>query len=175
MTGLSLKVFNEDMIGLAWKFHVSPNSCENHDYYESYLKYYALGDKKKGMGVTHVFLADDGNEICGYVTLRATSLSSAGEDGKHLVAPAIEIAELAVDENYERQKIGTMLLNAAIAFAAELRENSIGVEYVVVCADPDAVQFYERYFDKLSDVYEYLHDGWNNEACVPMYMKLPEE
>ena len=168
------KLFCQELAGLAWKFHVNPNSCDNPDYYDSYIRFSAIGDQKMGVGVTHVMVDVEKDRLAGFVTLRATSLVSEGENGKKYVEPSLEIAELAVDADYERQGIGKTLIAIAEATADELRQAYIGIRHIVVCADSSAVGFYRRFnFGKLSELYEVLHDGWNDN-CEPLYITLEE-
>lgn len=170
---ISHKVMSKDCAGLAWEFHVSPASCDNPAHYEQYIRLSAVSDRSEGMGTTHIFVDDEANEMMGYVTLRATSLISENERGNRIVHPALEIAELAVAEKYERLGVGTHLVRLAILVASDLRENLIGFRYVVLCADPKAVGFYEKQkFGKVRDVYEVLRDG-SNDNCEAMFLQLP--
>ncbi len=176
---LTHALMSQKYAGLAWGFHVSPDSCDNPAYYETYLRLCAVDDHIHGMGVTHLVVDcdDDGNAkaIAGFVTLRATSLISTDKDGVKIVHPSLEIAELAVSKDYERRGIGSTLVNLAIYIADELRNGLLGIKYVVLCADPQAVDFYEKKMDfgKIGELYETLHDGWNNRY-EPMYITLPD-
>lgn len=167
-----------DYVGLAWKFHVSPYSCEKPSHYEEYLRFCAIDDYKNGRGVTHLII--DINEsgekaIAGFVTLRATSLISKSENDMPVVHSSIEIAELAVSEKYERRGVGSALVSLAICVADELRAEKLGIKYVVLCADPQAISFYhdKHDFEKIGDLYETPREGWN-ENCEAMYITLPE-
>lgn len=179
--GFVFKKMSEKYAGLAWKFHVSPDSCDNHEHYETFLRLNALSEQASGRGVTHILIeTDEGNEtvsdtsrIAGFITLRATSLAYTC-DGKSYVKPSLEIAELAVDMDYERRGIGSKLVDVAIYIASQLNEQFIGIQNVVLCADPKAVGFYENPkvgFGKLEDFYDVLRDGWNDN-CTPMYINL---
>ncbi len=160
--------------GLAWGFHVSPASCKHPEYYSEYIRFNAIGDQKKGLGVTHLLVEEASDRIAGYITLRATSLISEDEDGHKIVQPSLEVAELAVDVDFERKGVGSLLIGFAIDKADELRRSVLGIRHIVVCADPDAIGFYKKMgLDELSNVYEVLHDGWN-DRCKPMYITLPE-
>lgn len=171
------KLLSRDNVGLAWNFHVSPNSCVNPEYYDNYIRLSATSDYIKGMGVTHLLVDETaGGEkiLAGYVTLRSTSLISDGSDGKKIVQPALEIAELAVHKDYERTGIGTGLISIAITEADSLRRKYIGIRHILVCADPSAIGFYEKFgFVKIASLYDVLHDGWNNH-CEPLFITLPE-
>lgn len=165
---------NKDNQGLAWNFHVSPDSCANPTYYDNYIRYSATGDYQTGMGVTHLLIDKDAGVLAGYVTLRSTSLISTIDDVKR-VQPAVEIAELAVHEDYKRLGIGTELLNIAVAKVDWMRETELGIKRMVVCSDPSAVEFYKKFgFVDLSAIYEVLHDGWNDN-CDPLILTLPEQ
>lgn len=174
----SFERMSTEYAGLAWKFHVSPDSCENPGHYEEYLRLCAIGDYRTGMGVTHLIIDKDetGAEIAiaGFITLRATSLVSTSETGVKIVHPALEIAELAVDKEYERKGVGSKLVDTAIFIADRLRNSFLGIKYVVLCADPKAIGFYEKMnFGKIGDLYEALREGWNDH-CEPMYITFPE-
>lgn len=174
----SYELMSGKFMGLAWKFHVSPDSCDNPDYYEQYLRLCSISDYKSGMGITHLIVDTDneGNAvaIAGFVTLRATSLVNTDGNGVKIVHPSLEIAELAVNKDYERKGIGTKLVDTAIFIADKLRASFLGIKYVVLCADPKAIGFYEKMdFGKIGDLYEALREGWNNN-CEPMYITLPE-
>lgn len=175
----ALKKMSTDYMGLAWNFHVSPDSCNNPSHYENFLRLSALSEQAAGRGVTHVLLELNDTQPCeiiGFVTLRATSLVETCNDHSY-VKPALEIAELAVDQEYERQGFGSMLVDFSIYIASHLNEKFIGIQNVVLCADPQAVEFYakpEIGFGRLEDFYEVLHDGWNDD-CTPMYIKLPSD
>ncbi len=170
------EVVHSENIGLAWNFRVNPSSCENPEHYENYIKYCALADKQSGLNVTHLFIDKDetGEELlCGYVTLKATALIRE-DDGVKLGFPALEISELAVDERFERLGLGTTMVMFAIVFAAALREKSLGIQYVTLCADPKAVTFYEREvfgFAKIRDYDDIPREGWN-KTCTPMFVKI---
>ena len=153
----SEELFNKDYVGLAWTFQVSPDSCNNPDYYTQYIRFNALSNHIKGMGVTHILIDTAKQNIAGFITLRATSLVSEGTDKIKLVEPAIEIAELAVDAKYERQGIGSALIGIAIDVSDELRKKVIGIRHIVVCADKSAIEFYKKLgFGELSSLYEVL-------------------
>ena len=178
--GLVLKKMSKEYAGLAWKFCVSSDSCENHGHYEQFIRLNAISEQASGRGVTHVLVdtKNDTNEISndshivGFITLRATSLVDE-RNGNRYVKPALEIAELAVDQKYERNGFGSQLVDAAIYIATKLNDQFVGIQNIVLCADPSAVGFYEKPaigFGKLKDYYA-LHDDWNDN-CIPMYIKL---
>ena len=156
-------------------FKVNPESCENPTHYEEYLIYNALNDIDDGKGLTYLFLDenDDNHEqrIMGFVTLKASSLIKEGEL-KKLGEPALEISELAVDVNYERQGIGSKIIAYVIDIAKELNKTQLGIRYLLLCADRSAVGFYEKVgFKKQNSCYEIPRENWN-QKCVPMGMKL---
>ena len=166
----------EKHMGLAWNFRVSPNSCGNHEHYENYIRLCAASDKAIGLGTTHVFIKEaDGVEyLAGFITLRASSLVT-DNDGVLQGRPALEIAELAVDERFAGQHIGRVLVEFAVSMADSLNAASIGVRYVVVCSDPQSCGFYERcHFSALDALSAVPRENWNN-TCIPMYAQLPSQ
>ena len=161
-------------MGLAWDFHVSPDSCGNHTHYEDYIRLCAATDKASGLGTTHVFIKEaDGKEyLTGFITLRASSLIVEC-DGTLQGRPALEISELAVDERFAGQRIGRLLVELAIAMADGNNEATAGVRYIVVCSDPQSCGFYEHCrFSSLGALGTIPRENWNS-SCVPMYMQLP--
>lgn len=164
----------EKHIGLAWGFHVSPNSCGNHFHYEQYIQLCAATDHSLGLGTTHVFISElDGKEyLAGFITLRASALIESN-NGSVQGKPALEIAELAVDERFAGRHIGSLLVSFAIANADSLNNSMLGIRYVVVCSDPQSSGFYEKCkFQMLNNIGDIPRESWN-DSCVPMYMQLP--
>ena len=51
-----IRLFDENDIGLAWKFQVNPSSCGNHEHYEEYIRLIAFDDRRRGKGVTYIFI-----------------------------------------------------------------------------------------------------------------------
>ena len=172
---MRVEVLSKTNIGLAWNFHVSPKSCDNPEHYERFLRLSAISEYQSGRGITRVMIDDDGDEsrIVGFMTLRATSLIDYTGDNLY-VAPSIEIAELAIDEQYERQGYGRKLVDTSILIASLVNKMFIGAKYLMLCSDPCSVDFYIKCgFGLLQDYYNVLHDGWNDN-CTPMFMRIPE-
>lgn len=167
-------LLKSEHMGLAWRFDVSPYSCDNPIYYKQYITLCALDDFRTGTSLTHVFIDEQSDKMAGYISLRASSLISESETGSMLVHPALEIAELAVDKGYEGKGVGREMFNFAVATADSLRMEHLGIKYIAVCADPKAVGFYKKLgFEPVGSLYKIPRDGWN-EKCTPMYIALPE-
>jgi len=168
------ELLTKENAGLAWSFHVSPSSCEGPDNYDSFLRFSAVTDYIAGMGTTHVMVDEEANRIAGYVTLRATALIGEGERGTKVMSPALEIAMLAVDKDYERKQIGSFLISQVLVIAEQLKKELVGIKHIVVCADPKSTAFYEKKnFQPLTAIYEALHDGFNDN-CIPYFITLQE-
>ena len=173
-----MDLMSSDYIELAEKFRVNPKHCDNPEHYRNYIWQESISDQKQGMGVTHVFV-DENEEtkekkIAGYITLRSSSLIMDTGESYKLGYPALEISELAVDQNYERQNLGTDMVKFAISEALNLNEKEIGIQYVILCADPKAVGFYSKKkvgFKKLP-IYQQIPRENRNKNCTPMYLKV---
>lgn len=174
---ISIERYNNEHTGLAWEFCVSPDSCNNPEYYEEYLRCCALSDRTSGHGITYVLLEKDGDRnkaIAGYVSVRAASLISKDENGRSIGAPALEIAELAVSKDYKGNGYGKALVNKAIVLADELRRDYLSIKHIVLYSDPSSIDFYKKNgFVEVGDLYEIPHENWNAD-CEPMYLTLPD-
>lgn len=173
MTTDSIELFSSSLSGLAWKFQVNPSSCGNHEHYETYIRLIAVSDQQSGKGTTHVFIrrTETTEQILGYITLRATSYTQIIENTVY-GNPALEIFELAVCEGAERNHIGSALVKFALATALDLNEHTLGIQYVTLCADRQAVPFYEKLgFGRLDEQGEIPREQWNTD-CVPMFLRL---
>jgi len=169
-----------DYVGLARNFHVNPTSCKNPEHYQSYITYDSISDQHSGNGTTHILLETNSGKptnILGYITLRASSFLMDDGEGHELGDGALEISELSVNQDFERQGIGAYLVRSAIVEAAELNSKCLGIKYVLVCADPAAEGFYSNSklgFKRISDYYK-MHtipfENWNT-GCIPMAIKL---
>ena len=167
---LRFEVVNSSTGGLARNFRVNPDSCDNHGFYEQYLMWMAYGDLTTGANTTHILLDEDSEEIVGFVTLRATSVLSEGEVTKG--TPALEISVLAVNQKYEGLGFGRTLIDFSIHEAEFLHRNILGVENIVLMADPKSVGFYEKCgFHEIDHYTKVPQEMWN-KTCVPMILRL---
>lgn len=171
-------LMSNDYMELARSFKVNPKHCENPEHYQNYICQDSILDHKQGMGVTHVFIDEKGilqeRKLAGYVTLRSSSLIMDTDGEYKLGYPALEISELAVDSNYERMNLGTDMVKFAINEATELNEETVGVQYVILCAEPQSVGFYAN--DNLGfkelPTYKQIPREYRNKDCVPMVLKV---
>ena len=167
---VSLSIYDNSYIDLARKFEVDPSSCDNPIHYNEFLMYNADLDYNKGLGVTYILVDDDKDAIIAYMTLKASALTYSDGNDKILGKPAVEIAELAVSKNYKGQGYGRELVEYAIAKIHELKE-IIGVQYLVLCADPMAAGFYEHLKIQKLTSNDIPREDWNKN-CIPMGKKI---
>ena len=169
------EVFSKDIAGLAGSFTVNPDSCENSDYYSQFLCYSALSEQTAGRSTTHVFIDDEQHKIMGFISLRANAILSIEDNGTILGDPALEISVLAVAQEYEGRGVGTTLVDFVLSEAAHLHEMHMGVQNIVLAADPKAIGFYVKNdFQEMSREAFEKHlpkENWN-QNCVPMRMEL---
>lgn len=159
-------------LGLASKFEVNPDSCGNAAHFKEYLMYSAITDNISGIAKTHIILNEDRSEILGFISLKATSLLEDSGEQYITGSPALEIYQLAVNKNHTGQSIGTKLVYFAIATAQMLNKSHLGIKYILLAADAQAVGFYEKFgFGKLEDYYQ-IPKYHENSNCVPMFMQL---
>lgn len=168
---------SSDYAEIARNFKVNPKHCDNPGHYESFIRQDCFTDHKQGMGVTHVFVDEDEETgeklIAGYITLRCSSLIMESGENYKLGYPALEIAELAVDQNYERIGLGTDMVKFAINEAIELNTSIIGIQYVILCADIAAIDFYNKKLGFTSiGQYKEIPREHRNSTCEPMMLKI---
>jgi ribosomal protein S18 acetylase RimI-like enzyme len=153
--------------------------CKNPEHYNSFIKYQAMADEEQGLGVTYLYIYQDDDtrveKLAGYITIRMSCLIKDDLDSKHKHGfPALEIAELAVDEEFAGQGVGQDMVMDAINMANEINEMS-SIKYIVLCADPSAVSFYKQSplnFFNINDSYESIPREYANQDCIPMCLKL---
>lgn len=169
-------IMSAEYMDAAKRFNVNEDSCKNPDHYNTYIWQDAITDQNTGMGVTHVFVDEEADlDIAGYITLRASSLIKEMGGSHKYGFPALEIAELAVSKKYEGSGIGRSMVQFAIAMACDLNQSFMSCMYVLVCADPDAVDFYRHLnFNDIRPMIEAIpREHWNLN-CVPMLMKITQ-
>jgi GNAT superfamily N-acetyltransferase len=138
-----------------------------------FRKFAAQNQFRLHIGTTYVAVSED--EIIGFVTLAATSISinklpaRARKRLPKYPLPALRVARLAVDKSAQGRGIGKQLLRAAFRIAHEMAERA-GCIGVVVDAKKDAVPFYERYgFNPLEVIAGHLGD---RPSLLPMFLPL---
>jgi len=143
-----------------------------------YLCYNAHIDKAKGLGTTHVLIGENeeiyNKIIIGFFVLRNTSFVTDRENGKLIGEPALEISEFAVHKVFERQHMGTKMISAIITMAKDFNSKFSGIKYLVLCAVPDAIEFYEKLNFKRLDNYGHIPTEQWSQDCTPMYMIIHE-
>lgn len=169
-------IINKENIGLAEKFSVNPCYCTNNDFYKDYLHFSAIHDLNTGNTVTHVFIDEDAQRIMGYISLRSNSIISKNNEGNIVGKPALEISVLAVDKDYERRGVGTLLMSKAIEIASVLHREYAGIKYLVLTADAKAVGFYKKMdFHPIETQWEQIPAESFSSDCIPMCRDLQFE
>ena len=167
---IQIELVGPNIAGLAEDFHVNPDSCDNPEFYETYLKWISYSDLSAGENTTHLLTDKDSGDIIGFIALRATSMIS--DEATMKGTPALEISVLAVNQKYEHMGYGKNLVDLAIMYATDLHEHWIGVHDIVLMADHKAVDFYKRLkFRVLEDYMNIPKLNWN-KTCVPMVLRL---
>ena len=128
----------------------------------------ALQDHLNLYSITQVVKYE--GEIAGFFTLIADnitlkSLPGAAYSGYHYdKLPAVKIARLATDEQYERRGIGQTMLMVIFSIIHHVSQY-IGCRVVTVDAKSDAVGFYKKF--GFREVTSKRHDDY-----VPLYIDI---
>jgi predicted N-acetyltransferase YhbS len=127
------------------------------------------------IGTTYVAL--EGREVCGYVTVAAGSLeiddlpAPARRKLPSYPLPILRVARLAVDAGFQGGGVGRELLRFALGLASRMRTD-YGCVGVVVDARPSAVPFYSRFGFVPLEASEGLSEA--RPAPVPMFLSARE-
>ena len=126
------------------------------DALNDFLSRYAKKNDELGIGKTFVAL-DENNQIAGYFTLATAQLSynEIPEDYKRKLPkypiPALRIARLAVNKNFQGKGVGRWLLKQAFIKIIQVSEVT-GLHVIIVDAKESSKTFYEYYgFKKIMD------------------------
>ena len=142
------------------------------DELNDYIWYQAKDQQLEGAAVTYLAAYD--NQTVGFTSLTMSSLQIGYVSRWHLPRktysqfPALLIARLATDYEYQHQGVGTTLCQFAIAKAIEHR-NGLGCQFVILNAKPNSIRFYE----KLG--FETCAGQSASRRNIFMYFKLPPE
>ena len=124
---------------------------------DSWLLDHALNALNRGTAVTYVTMDENGS-LAGFYSLSANSVSRSDVHGGWLARntpeqiPVILLGMLAIDERYQGQGLGALLLKDAVEHALAASAQLGARALVVDPLDDDATGFYEHYgFKHLKD------------------------
>lgn len=116
---------------------------------DNFLIRHALVNDRRGLGRTYVAIAEEADQVLGYVALCSNSVhfeNVPAENMPQYPIPAILIARLAVAKAAQGIGVGTDLMLMALRLAVEIADR-IGVFAVTVDAiSEDAKVFYQKRF-----------------------------
>lgn len=148
----------------------------NADLDRFFARYAGQNQFRHHIGTTYVAV-DTPGAIAGFATVSASELAPAAmptTKRRHLPRyplPVLRVARLAVDEAFQGQGVGSLLLRAVLALAARMA-GDVGCIGVVVDAKPDAVAFYEKLgFVRLDVVAGELGD---RPQPLPMFLEIDQ-
>ena len=125
------------------------------------------------IGITYI--ATDEEHVVGYVTVAAGSIETTElPEGSKLPPnyplPILRLGRLAVDQRYQGQGIGKLLLRYVFGLALQQKEH-LGCVGIIVDAKPEAIPFYQKYgFQALDRPIEGEIRG--HPAPVPMFLSI---
>ncbi len=119
---------------------------------DRYFRQQASQDLQRNLAAVFVLRDTTSELVIGYYTLNATSLESTGLPPavttrlpRYPVLPAVLLGRLAVDERYQGQGFGELLLVDALRRSLATSEQIAAMAVVVDAKDDAARGFYERY------------------------------
>lgn len=113
-----------------------------------FLSTEALVEQLAGLNTTTLLYLDD--SLAAYISLCADTITLADEEQEetkmpYATIPAIKVARLAIDKNFQKQGVGKFLLQYAIYRALEVRNNYCGVKFLTVDCFLHRVSYYENF------------------------------
>lgn len=122
---------------------------------DNYIMKQAKQDMKRRLSVVFVLTANDNDKkVIGYYTLSSDGIDKQDvpDEVQNKMPPSYNnlpvtlLGRLAVDQNYQGQKLGQKLLIDALKRSSYLSKSSIGsIAVVVDPLDDDAISFYQQY------------------------------
>lgn len=173
MSDREIKPLTEEYIPLLSDFYAEVK--DGYDYFRDYLVNNGLLDNKQGIAKSYVYIETIGDckKILGFYAVRSSSLIfDIIDGGKKIGEPALEIYELAVHNDYQRQNIGYEMMQNIFAMAYNLNRGFLGVKHLVVCAKETAVDFYKKFEMKEIPGYQSIPRTSDNKGCVGMSVRL---
>lgn len=129
---------------------------------DDWLRKYALPSHRLAGAKTYVTRQSGSNVVRGYYSLAAASIEFSKVPrrvrkglGRYPI-PAILLARLAVESQYQGKRVGESLLFDALERALGAADVIAARVFLVVALDEDARAFYERYDFERSPVDEFL-------------------
>lgn len=125
---------------------------------DTYFSKYVSQDVKRGLAKCYVMIDKEVSKIVGYYTLSSLSIPLSDVPPERVkkgipypILPAALIGRLAIDNNYQNQGFGKILIADAIN---KIRTNNLASAVLVVDAkNDDAISFYEKLgFIKFKDI-----------------------
>lgn len=116
-----------------------------------WLRSVARQHQNKGLSKTFVAtLENQSTQICAYYAMTLTevntqSLTEPRRKTLPLKIPGVRLGRLAVDQRFQRKRLGELMLMDAIERVRRIREHAGVVGLFVDAIDASAAQFYARY------------------------------
>ena len=115
---------------------------------DDFLKKEALVEQNKGLSTTHLLIDKDNNKLIGFISLCNDCLSlDIDEKNKmnmpYLTIPAVKIARLGIDNNYQGQSLGKFLIGYSTILISHIKKYS-GVTMVTLDCYKDKIAYYQK-------------------------------
>jgi len=118
---------------------------------DEYLKRYANQDLERGVSMPYVLTKGDDSDIIGYYTLSNYLVdvenfpADVGSGLPYAQIPATLLGRLAVDQQYQGDRLGKTLLLNALKRSYEAAEDIASFSVVVEATNEEAQEFYLHY------------------------------
>ncbi|MGZ6502008.1 MAG: GNAT family N-acetyltransferase, partial [Tumebacillaceae bacterium] len=158
------------------EFHqqVVEGFCSGYVVFDHFLKDRATQEQAHNISQTHAMFYE--NELIGYYTMSCSKVIVEHKEaqdiygqGDKVSVPALEIPFLAVDRNWQKKGIGTLILDQIINEAMRLADKA-GCRYIILHAVREEwlIRWYERNGFEARDFSP--GDVWN----LPMLFRIPK-
>ncbi|WP_168188949.1 GNAT family N-acetyltransferase [Thiomicrorhabdus sediminis] len=125
--------------------------------------------------ISKTYVAEIGRKVIGFISLTCTEIKfedDVADDSGHPVnnfqsKPAVKITRLAVDQRYQRQGIGQILLAQSFSLVVDTIRETVGCRFLVLDARKDKIDWYQSFGFELVGTHENMM-----RECPIMFLDL---
>ncbi len=153
--------------------------CSGNELIDDFFKNQAASSIRE---VTYLFYDPERRKAAACVSVSCSSLPVVSSDVYTDTVPAVEITNLALDENYQKLHMADdpslgyfsdSVLNYMVSVVNDFSSDYCGATHIILYSTPQAIHFYERNgFSKITASHFMIRHNYYLEGCTPMLLEL---